>query len=189
MDLAKYYENLPSDLKIIGKTDEYKLLILYSFYAYYGGDEQRIDELLDSVFYSRQLTYNIDGVFINSNLEEDTLELVYSYSVGNQTFSLNKVNQVVNSIYGLLSDSLSRNSFSDCSSSIKKVGENLDELENKDIILRIITDYDPDENEAYSIRKNLNNIKYSLKKGNFCVVICFLSDILNEVDANTTPFE
>lgn len=189
MDLAKYYQNLSSDLNIIGKTDEYKLLILYSFYAYYGGDEQRVDELLDSIFYSRELIYNIDGVFINSNLEEDTLELVYSYSIGNQTFSLNKVNQVVNSIYGLLSDSLSRNSFSDCSDSIKKVIDNSEELENKDIILRIITDYDPNENEAYNIRKNLNNIKYSLKKGNFCVEICFLSDVLTEVNANTTPFE
>lgn len=189
MDLVKYYGNLPSDLKIIDKTDEYKLLILYSFYSYFGGDEQRVEDLLDSIFYSRELTYNIDGVFINSNLEEDTLEIVYSYSIGNETFSLNKVNLVANSINALLSDSLRRNSYSDCSESIKKIGETLNDLESKDIILRIVTDYNPDEKEAFEIRKALRNLQFSTNKFSLSVEISFLNDILEEVNANTTPFE
>lgn len=192
MDFAKYYEKLPSDLEISGKEEGLKLLKLFAFNYYFDADELCTDEVNDATFYSREKTYNIDGVYVNKSLEEDTIELVYSYFVGHGAFSILGIKEILDSIYYMLSDALDRKKFTINDKQIGLLNSLLDEVDNKKVIIRVITDYVPtDETELSEIKKAIGNFSKKINKGEISLTseISFGDDIQAAVDANIAPYE
>ena len=81
MDLSKYISKLPVSLNINADTNRaLAVLKIYSFYEYYGGDENEVEELNDCIFFSREHEINFDAVFYNSNLDEDIIDVIFSLS-------------------------------------------------------------------------------------------------------------
>ena len=189
MDFSNYINKLPSELDCIGKSEEYQLTMLYAFYAYFGGEELNIDDLKESTFYSRQFDFNIDGVYVNSSLEEDTVECLHTYYIGNNTYSLMKASKYVQDIFSLIEDCLKRQKFEYCNDALLLLIDKLKETENKHIIIKIITDYVADEQEAYNTRLKFNDLSFKVGQNEVTAEIVFGDEIQAEVEANISPFD
>lgn len=153
MMLDKYIDKLPAELDVVGKEFGAKLLKLYAFYAYYDGDDVNVQSLNDSCFYSRTKKINIDGVFINKTLEEDALECVYVMPIMNGNFSLSEAKEAISDIKTLIYDALIAKSYQ--IDQQKMIYDNINDFEIKKLIIRIITDYVPSDDERYEIKNQL----------------------------------
>ena len=104
MDLSKYFSSAPTDLQLVGKELDLQLLKVYAFNAYFNADPLCTEQVNDGTTYRRDNYAGIDGVFINETLEENTIECLYSYYVGDGAFTLTRVFNLLNSISAEIDD-------------------------------------------------------------------------------------
>ena len=187
MMLDKYIDKLPAELDVVGKEFGAKLLKLYAFYAYYDGDDVNVQSLNDSCFYSRTKKINIDGVFINKTLEEDALECVYVMPIMNGNFSLSEAKEAISDIKTLIYDALIAKSYQ--IDQQKMIYDNINDFEIKKLIIRIITDYVPSDDERYEIKKSIESINGNYKSVEYNSTISFGDDIEATIQANISPFD
>ena len=104
MDLSKYLSNAPEDLGVATAVPEYQLLKVYAYNAYFNADPIKIEDVNNGCTYCGGPKRTIDGVYINESLEENTVECVYSYFVGNSIFVLNDIYLILSKIAAEIGD-------------------------------------------------------------------------------------
>ena len=188
MDFTKYFLSMPSELMVSGEEKGKLLLKLYAFNAYFGGDIIRTDEVINGCTYRRDKYEGIDGVYINEELEEDTIECVHSIYVGYEPFPLtdiyNELRIIAEEIDCVRKQQFIRNKEAD-----ELLGDYLKQSENNKIIIRIITDYTCDPIEKYEITKKIEAFDVSIKNFSVLAVIYFGDDIENIIESNKAPFD
>lgn len=189
MNLDELAYVLPAEFKTHGAVDDYRLLILYAYNAYFNADNLNTEEVINGITYDRSSKYSIDGVFINETLEENTIEILYSYYVGNQTFNLTHVFNVLNYVSTIVEDVVKRKFFNNNAKAEALISEYLADSDNKGIIIRIITDYNPDENEKYEISKKIEQFIINISTVRISATISYGDDIVAAIDANIAPYE
>lgn len=188
MDLSKYLNNAPEDLKLLGCEPEYQMLKVYAYNAYFNADPVRCEDVNEGCTYRRDKNAGIDGVFINETLEENTIECLHSYFVGNSPFVLTDIFNVLSRISAELGD-VSKNRFFGNKEAEDLLRDYLDESDNKKIIIRIITDYTCDEEEKFELNKKIENFDVSVKNLDVTAVIHFGDDVQAVIESNRAPFD
>ena len=188
MDLSKYLNNAPEDLKLLGCEPEYQMLKVYAYNAYFNADPVRCEDVNEGCTYRRDKNAGIDGVFINETLEENTIECLHSYFVGNSLFVLTDIFNVLSRISAELGD-VSKNRFFGNKEAEDLLRDYLDESDNKKIIIRIITDYTCDEEEKFELNKKIENFDVSVKNLDVTAVIHFGDDVQAVIESNRAPFD
>lgn len=188
MDLSKYLNNAPEDLKLLGCEPEYQMLKVYAYNAYFNADPVRCEDVNEGCTYRRDKNAGIDGVFINETLEENTIECLHSYFVGNSPFVLTDIFNVLSRISAELGD-VSKNRFFGNKEAEDLLRDYLDESDNKKIIIRIITDYTCDEEEKFELNKKIENLDVSVKNLDVTAVIHFGDDVQAVIESNRAPFD
>ena len=86
--MDKYFEQFEQTVESYGYKDlkgvsrEVKLLALYGYYNFYRADSSFLDDLFNSsIIYESGSEDHIDGIFMDSEADEETVELVSSYYV------------------------------------------------------------------------------------------------------------
>ena len=90
MDLSKYFLSAPTDLQLLGRDKDVQLLKIYAFNAYFNADPLCTEDVNNGFTYTRDKHAGIDGVYINETLEENTIECLHSYFVGDGPFALSR---------------------------------------------------------------------------------------------------
>jgi hypothetical protein len=188
MDLSKYLNNAPEDLKLLDCEPEYQMLKVYAYNAYFNADPVRCEDVNEGCTYRRDKNAGIDGVFINETLEENTIECLHSYFVGNSPFVLTDIFNVLSRISAELGD-VSKNRFFGNKEAEDLLRDYLDESDNKKIIIRIITDYTCDEEEKFELNKKIENLDVSVKNLDVTAVIHFGDDVQAVIESNRAPFD
>lgn len=188
MDLSKYLNNAPEDLKILGCEPEYQMLKVYAYNAYFNADPVSCEDVNEGCTYRRDKNAGIDGVFINETLEENAIECLHSYYVGNSPFVLTEVFNILSSISAEISD-VSKKRFFGNKEAEDLLRDYLDESDNKKIIIRIITDYTCDEEEKFELNKKIENFDVSVKNLDVTAVIQFGDDVQATIESNRAPFD
>lgn len=188
MDLSKYLNNAPEDLKLLGCEPEYQMLKVYAYNAYFNADPVRCEDVNEGCTYRRDKNAGIDGVFINETLEENTIECLHSYFVGNSPFVLTDIFNVLSRVSAELGD-VSKNRFFGNKEAEDLLRDYLDESDNKKIIIRIITDYKCDEEEKFELNKKIENFDVSVKNLDVTAVIHFGDDVQAVIESNRAPFD
>lgn len=187
MEFDKYLSKLPLELGIIGKEFGLQFLKLYAYYAYFDGDNINTELLNDSCFYSRERKYNIDGVFINKSLEDDAIECVFSMPIKSGNFNLTESKEAVEYIYASLYDAIKNKSF--LSEQQQVIVNALNDYEIDKIIIRIITDFVPSDEEGFNIRKSIESKNGKIGKYEYASTISFGDDVKSIIDSNIAPFD
>lgn len=188
MDLSNFLLNAPEELNLSGSTFELQLLKVYSFNAYFNADPVRVDDVNQGCTFRRDKYAGIDGVYINESLEENTIECVHSYYLGDSPLVLTEIYNTLSRISGEIDDVV-KNKFCGNNEADDLLREYLDESDNKKIIIRIITDYSCDEKEKYDLNKKIENFNVCVKTLNVSAVISFGDDIKAVIDSNKAPFD
>ena len=189
MNFSDYFSKLPTELISGGDVDELKLLKLFAFNAYFNADNLRTEDVTNGCSFSRKEKWNIDGVFMNESLDEDTIDVLHSYCVGEGSFSLGDIFGIIDHMVAQVDD-IRRRQFGKNEIAEKLLSEYLDDMEgNKNVCIRIITDYEPTEQEKYEINKKISQHDVSVKTLNMSVMLCFADDILIILDSNREPFD
>ena len=188
MDLSKYFLSAPSDLHILGREKEVQLLKVYAFNAYFNADPLYTDNVNNGCTYRRDESGGIDGVFINETLEENTIECLNSYWVGDETFDINKVFNSLNKIASEIDD-VRKGRFVKNKEADDLLREYLDESDNKKIIIRVITDYSSNPTEKYNLNKKIESFTVNVKNYEVSAVIAFGDDVKAVIESNRAPFD
>lgn len=188
MDLSNYFDLAPTDLDLSGREGKVKLLKVFAFNAYFDADVLCTDDVNNGTTISLNTQSYIDGVFINTKLEENTIECVYSYYLGISPFSLSEVYQALSSISAQIDDVRNGRFFGNQSAN-NLLKEYLDDSDNKKIIIRVITDYACDPKEKYELNKKIEGFNVSVKNLDVSALICFGDDVKNTIESNRAPFD
>jgi len=188
MDLQNYFLSAPSDLNLLGRENELQLLKVYAFNAYFNADPLYTDSVNNGCTYRRDSHAGIDGVFINETLEENTIECLHSYYVGNGVFVLNDIFNILSKISAELDD-VRKGRFVNNKEADDLLREYLDESENKKVIIRIITDYSCDQTEKYNLNKKIESFSVTVKNLEVSAVIAFGDDVKAVIESNRAPFD
>lgn len=189
MIFSDYFSKLPTDLISGSDVNELKLLKLFAFNAYFNADNLRTEDVNSGCSFSRKEKWNIDGVFMNESLDEDTIDVLHSYCVGDGAFSLGDVFNIIDHMVAQIDD-IRRRQFGKNEIAEKLLGDYLDDMEgNKNVCIRIITDYEPTEQEKYEFNKKISQHDVSIKTLEMSVVVCFADDILTTIESNREPFD
>lgn len=188
MDLSNYFLDAPIDLLLVDKVNEVQLLKVYAFNAYFNADPIYTDNVNAGCTYRRDAYGGIDGVFINETLEENTIECLHSYFVGNEVF---KINEILNYLIKISSEieDVKKGRMINNKEADDLLKEYLSEADNKKIIIRIITDYSCDPKEKYEISKKVESFKFDVKNVNIAAVIVFGDDVKAVIESNRAPFD
>lgn len=188
MDFTKYFLSAPTDLQLLGKEDELKFLLTYAYNAYFNADPVLTDEVHNGCTYRRDSKGGIDGVYINESLEENTIECVHSYFVGNNPFVLTEVFNILGKIAAEIDD-VRKGHFVNNKEADDLLKEYLDESDNNKVIIRIVTDYTCDPTEKYQLNKKIENFNVDVKNLTVSAVILFGDDVKAAIEANRAPFD
>ena len=190
MDIKTLLKYAPADMELVGKVPELQMLKIFSFHYYFNGEENELTNLEDSIFYSRNDPFNIDGVFINSKLDEDTIECVYSYYVGNSKFDPLKVKKASSYITSTIKNILNNYFVNLVKASADKLNSYLTDENNysKNIVIRIITDAEVDEKEAFNLRRDLLLESVEYKNYEISTEIVFGDEIAQSLQSEPYPY-
>ena len=188
MDLTKYFETAPTDLGLSGRSKGDQLLRLYAFNAYFNADVLSTDDVDDGCTYLRDENGGLDGVFVNETLEENTIECIHSYYVGDGVFDLPKVVKNINSI-ALEIEDVNNRIFTRNTKADNLLGGYLTDSDNRKVIIRIITDYSCPAKEKYELNKKIEGINIPIKGLDVSVVISFGDDVKTVIESNRAPFD
>lgn len=189
MELSKFVKDLPLDLNVLDHDPELQLLKLYAYNAYYGADEIHTEDVNDRCTYLRKNGQGIDGIFLNETQEENTIELLFSYFVGEGKFAIATAMNALSYLSVILEDVNNGLYVSGNKTAENLLKADLSDSESKVVILKVITDYTPDATEKYKLQKLIANYNVSAKGLNVSCVIVFGDDIEAEVDSNIAPYD
>ena len=188
MDLFKYFLSSPTDLQLLGRENDLQLLKVYAYNAYFNADPLCTEDVNNGCTYTRGKNAGIDGVYINETLEENTIECVCSYFVGETPFSLTTVFNLLGKVAAEIDD-VRKGYFIGNKEADNLLKEYLDESENKKIIIRVITDYSCDAKEKYELNKKVEGFDVSVKTLDVTAVISFGDDVKAIIESNRAPFD
>ena len=188
MDLSKYLTNAPEDLKLLGYEQEYQLLKVYAFNAYFNADPIRTEDVNEGCTYRRDAYAGIDGVFVNETLEENTIECVHSYFVGNKVFVLTDIFNILSVMSAEIGE-VAKHHFVGNKEADDLLSDYLDESENKKVIIRVITDYSCSEEEKFELNKKIENFNVSIKGLEVSAFVSFGDDVQAIIESNHAPFD
>ena len=189
MDLSEYFLSSPTDLQILGKEKDLQLLKVYAFNAYFNADPIRTEDVDNGCTYRRDAHAGIDGVYINETLEENTVECIHSYYVGNGPFVLTEVFNWLSKISAEI-DEIRKGHFFGNKEAGDLLREYMDDPEfNKKIIIRIITDYSCDSDEKYQLSKKIEGFNVAIKGIELSAVVVFGDDVKAVIESNRAPFD
>ena len=188
MDLSNYFLLASYDLFLFGLEKEVQLLKVYAYNAYFNADPLYTDKVDNGCTYRRDSKGGIDGVFINETLEENTIECLHSYYVGEGPFVLNEIFNALNVISAELDD-VRRGHFVNNKEADDLLKEYFEESDSKKVIIRIITDYSCDPTEKYEFNKKIEAFKLSAKNLEVSAVIAFGDDVKAVIESNRAPFD
>lgn len=188
MDLFKYFLSSPTDLQLLGRENDLQLLKVYAYNAYFNADPLCTEDVNNGCTYTRDKNAGIDGVYINETLEENTIECVCSYFVGETPFSLTTVFNLLGKAAAEIDD-VRKGHFIGNKEADDLLKEYLDESENKKIIIRVITDYSCDAKEKYELNKKVEGFDVSVKTLDVSAVISFGDDVKAVIESNRAPFD
>lgn len=188
MDFSKYLNESPIELGLQNLEPELKILKLYAFNSYFAADPICIEEVEEGCFYQRNKYEGIDGLYVNDSLEENTIECLISYYVGNSSFSISEIITKIIKVVSYLEEASKGKFFGDQDAQ-KYFRDLLDESDNKKVIIRIITDYEPNEKEKFEFNRKIESLPLSIKNVEISAVISFGDDIVNIIEGNRAPFD
>lgn len=189
MDLYNYLSTGPEELELTGHTQDYQLLKVYAYNAYFNADINNTEDVNNGCTYCRDQFKGIDGIYINQTLEENTIECLYSYVINSGTFDLANVYNTLGKISAEIKN-VKNNRFVGNKKADDLLKEYLEESENKKIIIRVITDYIcEDEKEKYELNKKIENYVVSVPGLNVTSVIQFGDDIIATIESNRSPYD
>lgn len=189
MELVKYFNDFAGDLNLLGQEPECKLVKIYAYNAYFNADSLKTEDVNNGCTFRRQNNQiEIDGVFVNETLEENTIECLFGYYVGNNPFDLKYVLNALDHLSASI-DEVRLRHFGKHKEAEDLLREYLDESDNKKVIIRVITDYDCDEKEKYEINKKIEQHDVSVRNLDVSSVMVFGDDFKEVVESNRAPFD
>lgn len=188
MDLSKYFLDAPAELDIQSKNSDLQLLKVFAYNAYFDADPLNTDDVNNGCTYRRDNKGGIDGVYLNQTLEDTAIECVISYFVGSSSFSLTNIYRTIDKVRAEI-ENVSKKVFTDNPEADNLLRDYLDESDNNKVIIRIITDYDCDQNEKYDINKKIENYDVKVKNLDVSATISFGKDIESVIESNRAPFD
>ncbi len=195
MNLYEFYNKLPDDIKSSNdEVDELKLTKLYVYNYEYGNNDSYIEDLLDSITYSRDEknnNCNIDAIYVDEYSDDTPIELLTTICFKSEkAFNLAEIFKRIDYITSLLDDYKS-NKYLDYEFIINKInnlrGTKDEENEINVFSIKILTDVDLPDDEKYIIRNKIYN--HPTNKNVINVSIVFKSDIESTIKSNLEPFE
>ena len=188
MDLLKYFLSSPTDLQLLGRDNDLQLLKVYVYNAYFNADPLCTEDVNNGCTYRRDNKAGIDGVYINESLEENTIECVCSYFVGDGPFSLTAVFNTLSKVSAEIDD-VRKGHFIGNKEADDLLKDYLEESDSKRIIIRVITDYSCDPKEKYELNKKIENFDVGVKNLDVSAVIAFGDDVKAVIESNRAPFD
>lgn len=188
MEITKYFSNAPEDLNLKNAVDELSLLKVYAFNSYFNADTSYTGDVNDGCTYRRDKDAGIDGVYINQNLGDDAIECLHSYYLGNNPFALKTVFNWIDKICAELTD-INGGKFLGNQEAGNLLNRYLFEFEIKKVIIRIVTDYLPDDKTKYEIKKKIENHDVSISGLEVSATIDFGDDVASTIDSNQAPYD
>lgn len=192
MNFNKYFDQLPKDLAVETVISEIKFLKLFAFNAYFAADNLRTEDCNEGCTYKRKNGFGIDGVFLNESMEETTIELVYSYWVEENDFNINHAMEAISRIHTDLVN-INKRSFvsgnKEAEDLITNYLEEADSQSSKPVLIRVITNYIPNEQDKFKLSKMVSAFNVSVRNLNVSAAISFGTDVEEVVESNIAPFD
>lgn len=187
MKFDSYFNKLPEGLGIkAGATNEVKLAYLFGFYEYFNGDEENIDDFKEGFFGGRDNNF-LDGVYLNTSLDEDRIDLYTTYFVGdNGIFNKQEAFEAVRNLVGNIQNALA-GSFTYSRNTVEFLKKRIENYDVDKYCVRLVTDYVPSDEERNALKRKLSD-QFDDEE-NIKVEIVFGDDIIQIVQENTYPFE
>lgn len=187
MKFDSYFNKLPEGLGIkAGATNEVKLAYLFGFYEYFNGDEENIDDFKEGFFGGRDNNF-LDGVYLNTNLDEDRIDLYTTYFVGdNGIFNKQEAFEAARNLVGNIQNALA-GSFTYSRNTVEFLKKRIENYDVDKYCVRLVTDYVPSDEERNALKRRLSN-QFDDEE-NISVEIVFGDDIYQIIQENTYPFE
>lgn len=182
-----FNENGIKDLN--GASEEKKFLYLYAAFHYYYGDEDYYYDVQDHINYTLESNNFAQGVFEEETFDEKTLDILVPYYIDeDEEFEKRIARYRVNTVAQML-DNIS-NGIYDAAANQHIINNYWDKNTEADtrIIIRLITNYNPDYDTRMAIKDEFEKIAPRFKGMSFEIV--FGEEIKNDITAMTTekPF-
>ena len=164
-------------------NDEKKLLYLYSFYHYYCGDDDCLNDVSDHCHYDRNFQNFAQGIFEEDDLENRTIDILIPYFVSaSKDFSVEQVEFRITQTSAMVSRIKNGTyQFAEIESMIPEYWN--PESDDK-LVLKVITNYEPNFDEKNNIQKVINDLHSFDSRISFDIV--FGDDIVNEISQLTS---
>lgn len=138
-------------------ANEKKLLYLYSFYHYYFGDDDRIDDILDHCNYTKEFGNFAQGFFEEDSYDEKVIDILIPYYVDeNSKFNLEDVKYMISVVQTMIGQ-MKHRTYS-LSANQSKLKDYWDPQSDDKLLIRVITNYRPEFDEKNDAYDEINNI-------------------------------
>ena len=178
-----YKENGLNDLS--GAPEEKKFLYLYASFHYYFGDEDYYYDVRDHVNYTLENNNFAQAVFEEETFDDKVIDVLVPYYLSEgEVFEKRVAKYRVNTVAQML-DNISSGIY-DLAANKHIINEYWDKNADGDtkIVIRLITNYNPDYDERMAIKDEFERIAPRFKGMSFEIV--FGEEIKNDISAITT---
>ena len=191
MDINAYSSEL-TELGLADKGDRHKLVGLFAYNEFFNADAQYVTDVNDGIVVSPN--YPISGIYLNSELEEDTLEIDIAYFPDSASgFRVEDILELISQTLLIIDNIKNYNRYdsgNDKAESILRDYLHPDEDEKPlPIVVRVITNFDLTEKEEYEVSRRIENLDASIKGLKVSTTICFGHQIIDSIASNKEPFE
>ena len=170
---------------LVGAPEEKRFLYLYASFHYYYGDEDYYYDVRDHVNYTLENNNFAQAVFEEDTFDDKVIDILVPYYISeDEPFEKRVAKYRVNSVAQML-DNISSGIY-DLASNKHIVNEYWDKNADGDtkIVIRLITNYNPDYDERMLIKDEFEKIAPRFKGMSFEIV--FGEEIKNDISAITT---
>lgn len=178
-----YKDNGMTDL--INSPEEKRFVYLYATFHYYYGDEDYFYDVRDHINYTLENNNYAQGVFEEDTFDEKVLDILIPYYISeDETFERRMVKYRLNTVAQML-DNIS-NGIYEAGSANHLINEYWDKKTDVDtkLVLRVITNYNPDYDTRMSIKEEVEKIAPRFKGMSYDIV--FGDEIKNDISSVTT---
>lgn len=191
MDINAYQKEL-KELDLGDKGDRYKLVGLFAYNEFFNADPEYVTDVKEGIVASSN--YPISGIYLNNELEEDTLEIDIAYFPDSASgFRVEDVLKEISETLHILDNIRNFNRYD----SGNDKAENLlrDYLHPEEgekplpIVIRILTNLDLTEKEEYEVSRKIEDNDNSVKGLKISSTICFGHQIIDSIASNKEPFD
>lgn len=179
-NIKKVFEsNNYSDLS--NSVEEKQFLFLYALYHYYYGDEDCCGDVIDHCKYTREFENFAQGFFEEDTYEDKVIDVLIPYYV-EKDFDMLQVNYRISQTQAMIMQ-IKNNSYSFLGNETLLTDYWNPSSEEK-LVLRIITNYQPDFEEKNRITNLINKLVPLMETIKFDIV--FGDDIIDEISQLTS---